>query len=93
MSQIGIVERSAFSFNSHPGISSGPWAFKGLRLTYLMIKIWNRESIREAWKQGLIVQLPKKGNLKECKNSRGITLLSVVGNTGQDYYRSNKEGC
>jgi len=28
---------------------------------------------------GLIVKLVKKGNLRECKNSRGITLLSVVG--------------
>ena len=35
--------------------------------------------IPEAWKQRLIVELPKKGNLKECKNSRGITLLSEVG--------------
>jgi len=27
----------------------------------------------------LIIKLPKKGNLKECKNWREITLLSVVG--------------
>ena len=28
----------------------------------------------------MIIKFPKKGNLKECKNSRGITLLSIVGN-------------
>ena len=44
-----------------------------------MIKIWNHERIPEAWKQGRNVQLPKKGHLKECKNSGGTTLLSVVG--------------
>ena len=27
----------------------------------------------------LLFNCQKKGNLKECKNSRGITLLSVVG--------------
>ena len=29
--------------------------------------------------RGLIIKLPRKGNLKDCKNSRGITLLSVIG--------------
>ena len=36
-----------------------------------------REDTKEMEK-GLIVKLPKKGNLKERKNWRGITLLSVV---------------
>ena len=30
------------------------------------------------WNIGHLIKLPKKGNLKECKNYRGITLLSVV---------------
>jgi hypothetical protein len=30
------------------------------------------------WNIGHSIKLPKKGNLKECKNYRGITLLSVV---------------
>ena len=29
------------------------------------------------WKTGMLVTLPKKGNLSECKNWRGIMLLSV----------------
>ncbi|CAC5373530.1 unnamed protein product [Mytilus coruscus] len=30
------------------------------------------------WSKGLIVKLPKKGNLRNCDNWRGITLLSVT---------------
>ena len=30
-------------------------------------------------KCGHLVKLPKKGNLKECANWRGITLLSIPG--------------
>ena len=45
----------------------------------LLVKVWSHETIPNDWKKGLIIKLPKKGNLKECKNSRGITLLSIVG--------------
>ena len=45
----------------------------------LLQNIWIQEELPSKWKQGIIIKLPKKGNLKECKNSRGITLLSVVG--------------
>ena len=40
--------------------------------------VWRDEKTPRKWRKGLIVKLPKKGNLKECKNWRGITLLSVV---------------
>ena len=30
-------------------------------------------------KQGLIIKLPKKGDLTECSNWRGITLLNTIG--------------
>ena len=40
--------------------------------------VWRDEKPARKWRKGLIVKLPKKGNLKECKNWRGITLLSVV---------------
>ena len=43
-----------------------------------MCKVWRHEQIPRDWNQGLIIKLPKKGNLKECKNWRGITLLSIV---------------
>ena len=31
------------------------------------------------WKDGIIIPLPKKGDLKDCNNWRGIALLSVPG--------------
>lgn len=42
-------------------------------------KIWKMEEVPIDWKHGHIVKIPKKGNLKECKNWRGITLLSMLG--------------
>ena len=39
--------------------------------------VWETEEIPEDWNCGLIVKLPKKGNLIDCGNWRGITLLSV----------------
>ena len=41
-------------------------------------EIWEEEEIPVDWKTGLIVKLPKKGNLSHCKNWRGITLLSIT---------------
>ena len=40
--------------------------------------VWRDEKTPRKWRKGLTVKLPKKGNLKECKNWRGITLLSFV---------------
>ena len=40
--------------------------------------MWRDKKTPRKWKKGLIVKLPKKGNLNECKNWRGIMLLSVV---------------
>lgn len=44
----------------------------------LFIKIWQEERFPEDWKKGIIIKLPKKGDLKNCTNWRGITLLSTV---------------
>ncbi|PIO67667.1 hypothetical protein TELCIR_10574 [Teladorsagia circumcincta] len=49
-------------------------------LTKLFNRCWNQEEVPEDWKKGVIVRLPKKGNLSECGNWRG-TLLSVPGKT------------
>ena len=37
-------------------------------------KIWNEEDITQDWKLGVLVELPKKGDLCLCKNWRGIML-------------------
>ena len=46
-------------------------------LEYLFKEIWDNEVIPRAWKQSLIVKIPKKGDTTQCDNYRGISLLSV----------------
>jgi len=45
----------------------------------LFEKIWEVEEIPSKWKEGLLIKIPKKGDLGLCSNYRGITLLSVPG--------------
>ena len=44
----------------------------------ILEKIWQSEEVPKSWTTGMIVKLPKKGNLTNCNNWRGITLLSVT---------------
>ena len=41
----------------------------------LVTKIWEKEDVPEQWKEGLVIKIPKKGDLNECDNYRGIMLL------------------
>jgi hypothetical protein len=45
----------------------------------LFEKIWEEEEIPTDWKDKHIIKLPTKGDLSNCENYRGITLLSVPG--------------
>ena len=47
-------------------------------LYYFLHKLWEQEQIPEDWLRGLIVKLPKKGDLTECNNWRGVTLMVVA---------------
>ena len=38
-------------------------------------KIWETDEIPIGWKEGYLVKIPKKGDLQECKNYRGIIML------------------
>src|SRR6218665_3923847 len=49
------------------------------QLTKLCNVIWTTGRIPTTWKDGIIIPLPKKGDLRECTNWRGITLLSTPG--------------
>ena len=40
--------------------------------------IWTEEKIPERWTKGLICKIPKKGNLQDCNNWRGVTLLPIA---------------
>jgi hypothetical protein len=48
-------------------------------LTNICNKVWKAEEVPEDWKNGLIIPLPKKGDLTRCTNWRGISLLSIPG--------------
>ena len=41
--------------------------------------VWKTEKIPSDWRSGTILNLPKKGDLSDCNNWKGITLLSVPG--------------
>lgn len=40
--------------------------------------IWKEEKLPKEWTKGLICKIPKKGNLQECSNWRGVTLLPIA---------------
>ena len=41
-------------------------------------RIWSEEKIPEEWRKGLLIKLPKKGNLSYCKNWRVIMFLNMA---------------
>ena len=45
----------------------------------LFSKIWEEEQVPTEWREGILIKLPKKGDLRDCNNYRGIMLLSVPG--------------
>ncbi len=47
-------------------------------LLKLLKQIWNEEEIPTDWKKGIIAKLLKKGDLSQCGNWRGITLLTIA---------------
>ena len=49
------------------------------QLLLLCQDIWCYKQIPVNWKKGIIIAVPKKGDLTMCKNYRGITLLSILG--------------
>ena len=60
----------------------------------LLNKIWNEEEdIPQDWKVGLLVKLPKKGDLGLCKNWRGIMLLTVASKVLCKIIFGEDEGC
>ena len=40
--------------------------------------IWSEEKKPREWRKGLLIKLPKKGDLRCCKNWRGIMLLNMA---------------
>ena len=48
-------------------------------LRSLFSKIWEKEEVPAQWREGIVIKLPKQGDLRDCNNYRGIMLLSVSG--------------
>uniref|UniRef100_A0A0B7BIP1 Reverse transcriptase domain-containing protein n=1 Tax=Arion vulgaris TaxID=1028688 RepID=A0A0B7BIP1_9EUPU len=48
------------------------------QLHILFNLVWDREEIPADWKKGLLVKLPKNGNLSNCDKWRGIMMLSIL---------------
>ena len=40
--------------------------------------IWQKEKFPKEWKEGIVIKVPKKGDLSQCRNWRGVTLLVVI---------------
>ena len=49
------------------------------KLLELVKDIWEVGCVPSAWRDSILVPIPKKGNLSLCDNWRGISLLDVVG--------------
>jgi len=47
-------------------------------MKYIFDLVWEKERTPVQWSQGLICKIPKKGNLQECGNWRGVTLLPLT---------------
>ena len=53
---------------------------KTVEIMYSLFEnIWEKEEVPTNWKEGYLIKLPKKGDLRNCNNYRGIKLLSVPG--------------
>ena len=48
-------------------------------LLHICKMIWESEVAPKEWSKGIILPLPKKGDLSFCSNYRGITLLDIAG--------------
>lgn len=46
-------------------------------LVEILKKVWERGEIIEDWRKGIIYPIYKKGDDKEVKNYRGVTLLDT----------------
>ncbi|XP_078682384.1 uncharacterized protein LOC144916861 [Branchiostoma floridae x Branchiostoma belcheri] len=55
------------------------------KLTKLCNTCWELGKTPLDWRKGAIVKLPKKGDLSDCGNWRGITLLSIPGKVDAGY--------
>lgn len=44
----------------------------------IIVQVWNTGEVPTTWTEGLIIKIGKKGDLGQCSNWRGITLLNTI---------------
>ncbi|XP_065357252.1 uncharacterized protein LOC135951515 [Calliphora vicina] len=66
------------SDNINPELLKADPNTRALLIHKIVQNLWDRNEICEDLKEGMIINIPKKGDLTECKNRRGITLLSMI---------------
>ena len=64
--------------NIHPEMLKVDLDLTANILQPILYDTWTKEEIPQQWKQGLIIKIPKKGDLSLCTNWRGITLLNTI---------------
>ena len=47
------------------------------QLVELFQMVWKEGSVPQEWKDALVVPIPKKGDLSQCDNWRGVSLLGA----------------
>ena len=72
-------EKAAEPDNIPPeALEADPYTTAGM-LYELFGKTWEEEEMPTGWNESYIIKLPKKGDMRECKNYRRISILIVVG--------------
>nr|KAG5689968.1 hypothetical protein BaRGS_033649 [Batillaria attramentaria] len=53
----------------------------------LFSKIWEKEEVPAQWKEGIVIKLPKKGDLRDCSNyPRDHAPVSASKVSQQEFY-------
>jgi hypothetical protein len=48
------------------------------RIYDLIVQIWNEEKVPLSWAEALICSIHKKGDVQNCENSKGISLVNIA---------------
>ncbi|VDP06478.1 unnamed protein product [Schistosoma curassoni] len=59
----------------------------------LFNKIWDEEQVPTDWKEGQLIKITMKGDLTNCDNYRGITLLSIPGKVFNKVLSNRMKDC